>query len=63
MPENGLSGRFERIEKKVDGFNRLDHCVTEGFSPLERRLDQVIDATSRPKAATRRRSRPSKRRR
>jgi hypothetical protein len=45
--------------------DRLDRRMTEGFSRLERKLDQVIDAQSRPKikATPRRRARPSKRRR
>jgi hypothetical protein len=37
--------------------------MTEGFSRLERKFDQVIDARSRPASAAPRRARPSKRRR
>ena len=44
-------------------YGRLDRRMTEGFSRLERKLDQVIDAQSRPGTATQPRPRPSKRRR
>jgi hypothetical protein len=124
MPENGLSERFDRIEKRVDAlsadmtarfgkvderfeqvdkrfnqiderfkeidkqfdgvkkqfhevqehfvgqreytelaYTQLDRRMTAGFSRLERKINQVIDAQSRPKAPIRRQSRPSKRRR
>jgi hypothetical protein len=44
-------------------YERLDRRMTEGFSRLERKLDQVIDAQSRPRVTTPPRPRPSKRRR
>jgi tetrahydromethanopterin S-methyltransferase subunit G len=70
MPENGLSERFDRIEKRVDAlsadmtarFGKVD----ERFEQVDKRfnqINQVIDAQSRPKAPIRRQSRPSKRRR
>ena len=55
-------GRLDRQMTERDSIG-LSHRMTEGFSRLELKLDQVIDAPSRPRATTRGRSRPSKRRR
>ena len=62
---------FSRLDRRVDdldqrmaaGFFLLDQRMTEGFSRLERKFDQVIDTQSRPTSTTSRRARPSKRRR
>jgi chromosome segregation ATPase len=59
-----VQGHFvEQREYTEFAYERLDRRLTQGFSRLERRLDQVIDAQSRPGTATQPRSRPSKRRR
>jgi len=44
-------------------YDKLDKRMTEGFSRLERKFDQFIDARSRPASVPQRRARPSKRRR
>ena len=62
-----MTAGFSRLDQRIDeldkrmaaGFSNLD----ERFSRLERKFDQVIDSRSRPASATRRRARPSKRRR
>ena len=66
-----MTAGFSRLDQRVDdvdkrlaaGFPLLDQCLTEGFSRLERKFDQVIDTQSRPTSTTSRRARPSKRRR
>ena len=63
----GLDKRFESLDKRFEGLDErltgLDNRMIDGFSRLERKFDQVIDARSRPTGATTRRARPSKRRR
>ena len=58
---------FARLDQRIDGLDQriegLDQRMTDGFSRLERKFDQFIDTPSRPTSATRRRARPSKRRR
>ena len=44
-------------------YDKLDKRMTDGFSRLQRKFDQVIDTPSRATSAARRRARPSKRRR
>ena len=53
----------EQREYTEFAYERLHRRLTQGFSRLERKLDQVIDAQSRPGTTTQPRSRPSKRRR
>jgi hypothetical protein len=73
---DSVDARFEQVDKRFVevqehfveqreytefAYDRLDRRMTQGFSRLERKIDQLIDALPRPTAAARRRSRRPKR--
>ena len=55
-----IESAYDKLDQRIDG---LDRRMTDGFSSLERKFDQVIDTPSRATSAARRRARPSKRHR
>ena len=55
---------FVEQRKSIEfAYDKLDTRMTEGFSRLGRKFDQIIVPPSRPTSAARRRARPSKRHR